>query len=133
MGLTTWIGERPRMADASVAKNYLSEEELDTLNRIVTMYLDFAEFQALNRRPMYMRDWIAKLDDFLKLSDREILTHAGTVSHKQALEKARLEYERFHREHLNDPSPVEGHFLEAVEELKRLEEPRGPSDEEGDQ
>jgi len=131
MGLTTWSGEKPRKADVEVAKNYLSEKELDVLNRIVTMYLEFAELQALNRKPMYMRDWISKLDDFLKLSDREILTHAGTVSHEQALDKAREEYEKFRREHLNDPSPVEGHFLEAVNELKQLEESRDPSDKEG--
>ena len=131
MGLTTWSGEKPRKADVEVAKNYLSEKELDTLNRIVTMYLEFAELQALNRKPMYMRDWISKLDDFLKLSDREILTHAGTVSHEQALDKVREEYEKFRRKHLNDPSPVEGHFLEAVKEIKQLEESREPSDKEG--
>ena len=131
MGLTTWSGEKPRKADVEVAKNYLSEKELDVLNRIVTMYLEFAELQALNRKPMHMRDWISKLDDFLKLSDREILTHAGTVSHEQALDKAREEYRKFHREHLNDLSPVEVHFLEAVNELKQLEESRGPSDKEG--
>lgn len=131
MGLTTWSGEKPRKADVEVAKNYLSEKELDVLNRIVTMYLEFAELQALNRKPMHMRDWISKLDDFLELSDREILTHAGTVSHEQALDKAREEYVKFRREHLNDPSPVEGHFLEVVKELKQLEESRDPSDKEG--
>lgn len=123
----------PRMADVRVAKNYLGKKGLDTLNRIVTMYLEFAELQALNRKPMYMRDWIAKLDDFLKLSDREILTHAGTVSHKQALDKAREEYEKFHREHRNDPSPVERHFLEAVKELQQLKESRDPSGKKGAQ
>ena len=131
MGLTTWSGEKPRKADVEVAKNYLSEKELDVLNRIVTMYLEFAELQALNRKPMHMRDWISKLDDFLKLSDREILTHAGTISHEQALDKAREDYEKFHLEHLNDPSPVEGHFLEAVNELKQLAKSRDPSDKEG--
>jgi len=133
MGLTTWSGEKPRKADAEVAKNYLSEKELDVLNRIVTMYLEFAELRALNRKPMHMRDWISKLDDFLKLSDREILIHAGSVSHEQAMDKAQEEYEKFRRKHLNDPSPVEGHFLEAVKELKQLEESRGPSDKEGSQ
>ena len=73
---------------------------------------------------MHMRDWISKLDDFLKVSDREILTHAGAVSHEQALDKARHEYEVFRGEHLNDPSPVEGHFLDAVEELKQVEASR---------
>ncbi len=132
MGLTTWSGGKPRKTDASVAKNYLNEDELDVLNRIVTMYLEFAELQALNRKPMYMRDWISKLDDFLKLSDREILSHAGTVSHEQALAKARQEYERFHREHLDDPSPVEGHFVEAVKKLKHMEKSKTLSDEDGD-
>jgi len=131
MGLTTWSGKKPRMADVSVAKNYLNEKELDTLNRIVTIYLEFAELQALNRKPMTMRNWIAKLDDFLKLSDRKVLFHAGTVSHEKALVKAREEYEKFRREHLNDPSPIEGHFLETVKELKKLEETRDLSDKEG--
>ncbi len=129
MGLTTWSGAKHQKTDVTIAKNYLSEEELDTLNRIVTMYLEFAELQALNRKPMAMRDWISKLDDFIELSDREILTHAGAVSHTHALDKAREEYEKFHQEHLNDPSPVEGHFLETVKELKQLEESKGPSDE----
>ena len=80
-----------------------------------------------------MRDWISKLDDFLKLSEREILTHAGTVSHEQALDKGREEYEKFRRKHLNDPSPVEGHFLEAVKELTQLEESRDSSDRESSQ
>ena len=131
MGLTSWSGNRLSKSDVEIAKNYLNERELEILNRIVTIYLDFAELQAFDRKPMYMRDWIAKLDDFLKLSGRELLDHAGTVSHEDAIEKARTEYEKFRREHLNDPSPVEGHFLEAVKELKQLEESRDPSDKEG--
>ncbi|MBL7173505.1 MAG: virulence RhuM family protein [Desulfobacteraceae bacterium] len=131
MGLTSWSGNRLSKSDVEIAKNYLNERELEILNRIVTIYLDFAELQAFDRKPMYMRDWIAKLDDFLKLSGRELLDHAGTVSHEHAIEKARTEYEKFRREHLNDPSPVEGHFLEAVKELKQLEESRDPSDKEG--
>ena len=123
MGLTTWKGDKPRKADVEIAKNYLDKEELDTLNRIVTIYLDFAELQALNRRPMYMRDWIAKLDDFLRMTDREILDHAGTVSHKEALTKASAEYERYRTEHLDDRSPVEEHFEVAVEGMKRLRRP----------
>ena len=133
MGLTMWRGDKPRMGDVSIAKNYLSERELDTLNRIVTMYLEFAELQALNRKPMTMRDWIVKLDDFLRLSERDILTHAGTVSHEQALARAREEYEKYRREHLNDPSPVEKHFLEAVKDVKQLEESKDPSGKEGSQ
>ena len=120
MGMTTWLGETPRKADAEVAKNYLNEKELDLLNRIVSMYLDFAELQALSRRPMYMRDWLEKLDDFLKLSGRDILTDAGKISHDEALAKAHAEYERYHQERINAPSEVELHCLEAIEEIKRI-------------
>lgn len=121
MGLTSWSGEKVRKADVSVAKNYLTQEELDTLNRIVTIYLEFAELQALDRKPMYMADWVAKLDDFLKISDRDILTHAGNVSHKEALENAHAEYNKYRQQRLNEPSPVEQHFLEAVNEIKQIE------------
>ena len=121
MGLTSWSGSRPRKADVSIAKNYLNAEEIDVLNRMVTAYLELAELQALSRKPMHMRDWIERLDDFLKMTGREILSHAGTVSHKDALVKAQAEYEVFHRKHLDDPSPVEEHFVEAVEHAKRLE------------
>jgi hypothetical protein len=121
MGLTSWTGARPKQADSEIAKNYLTVEELDTLNRLVTIYLDFAELQALNRKPMYMRDWIAKLDEFLKVSERDILTHAGRVSHEAAIEKARTEYEKFRRPMLEEPSPVERHFIEAVKEVNKLE------------
>jgi hypothetical protein len=89
MGLTTWAGDQPRQADAEIAKNYLRAEEIEALNRIVTAYLEFAELQALNRTPMYMRDWVTKLDDFLRLTGRELLTHAGSASHEEALRKAR--------------------------------------------
>ena len=110
MGLTSWSGGFPKRSDAEIAKNYLSSDELDTLNRIVSLYLDFAELQAQSHRPMYMRDWIQKLDDFLKLSGKELLAHAGTVS----AELARQKYEL---------SPVEIHFLENFEkEQKRLKE-----------
>lgn len=121
MGLTSWSGEKIRKADVSVAKNYLTQAELDTLNRIVTIYLEFAELQALDRKPMYMSDWVAKLDDFLKISDRDILTHAGLVSHKDALAKAHAEYEKYRQQHLSAPSPVEQHFLEAVNKTKQIE------------
>jgi hypothetical protein len=121
MGLTIWEGDKPRKPDVAIAKNYLSEKELEILNRIVTFYLEFAELQALDRKPMYMRDWIVKLDDFLKLSGRELLDHAGTVSHEQALEKAHAEYAVYRQQHLNAPSPVEKHFLEAVQAVADIE------------
>ncbi|MCK9362877.1 MAG: virulence RhuM family protein [Syntrophales bacterium] len=120
MGMTVWSGEAPRKADAEVAKNYLNEKELDLLNRIVSMYLDFAELQALGRHPMHMRDWLAKLDDFLKLSGRDILTDAGKITHDEALAKAHAEYELYHRELINATSEVELHCLEAIEEVKRI-------------
>jgi hypothetical protein len=120
MGLTSWSGERPRRSDVNVAKNYLAAEEINVLNRMVTAYLELAELQAINRKPMYMRDWVERFDDFLKMTGREILSHAGTVSHEDTLAKAQAEYDRYRQKHLNDPSPVEKHFIEAVEETKRL-------------
>ena len=126
MGLTSWSGAKPTKEDAEIAKNYLNHEELDTLNRIVTMYLDFAELQALNRKSMYMRDWISKLDDFLKISDRDVLTHAGRVSHDDAIQKAHAEYAKYRKPKLEEPSLVEGHFREAIEEAKKIEVDRKP-------
>ena len=119
MGMTSWIGDTPRKADAEVAKNYLNEQELDILNRIVNSYLEFAELRALTRKPMYMADWIAKLDDFLKLSGREILTHTGRIGHDEALAKANAEYERYRQARLAEPSQVERDFLEAAQQIER--------------
>jgi len=121
LGMTTWLGGKPTKEDAAIAKNYLRAEELEALNRIVTAYLEFAELRALNRRPMYMRDWIAKLEDFLRLSGREILTHAGKISHEQALRKAEREFEKYRVRELAQPSQVEKDFDEAV---KKLPKPR---------
>jgi len=121
MGLTAWTGARPTQADSEIAKNYLTLEELDTLNRLVTIYLDFAELQALSRKAMYMKNWISKLDEFLKISERDILQHAGKVSHEAAIEKVHAEYEKFRKQILEEPSLVERHFIEAVKEVKRLE------------
>jgi hypothetical protein len=126
MGLTSWSGAKPNKEDAQIAKNYLDHEELDTLNRIVTMYLDFAELQALNRKPMYMRDWISKLDDFLKISDRNVLIHAGQVSHDDAIQKAHAEYAKYRKPKLEEPSLVERHFREAIEEAKKIAAERKP-------
>ncbi len=120
MGMTNWVGTKPRKAEAVVAKNYLSPDELNALNRIVTAYLELAEVQALNRQPMYMRDWIGKLDDFLRLSGRGILKDAGRISHEQAAEKAEREFEKFHRAQLAEPSQAEKDFDAAVRELKKL-------------
>lgn len=95
MGLTSWRGEKPRKQDVSIAKNYLNEEELSALNNLVEQYLVFAEGQAKRRIPMYMNDWIEKLDGFLSLNDREILRDVGKVSHELAINFAENEYEKY--------------------------------------
>ena len=119
MGLTTWTGVMPKKSDAEFAKNYLSEDEIDTLNRIVSLYLDFAELQAKEHKPMYMKDWIAKLDDFLKLSGKDLLTHAGVISAEIAKEKADSEYAKFKERTQYQLSAVEIHFIEQFEEEQR--------------
>jgi hypothetical protein len=120
MGLTTWTGSRPRLAAAGFAKNYLTHEEIGTLNLIVSAYLDFAELQAHSRKPMTMREWIAKLDSFLKLSDRDLLAHAGTVSHDDALAKAQSEFDKFRAIEDKKPRPVDLDFENAIEQAKRI-------------
>ena len=121
MGLTTWSGAMPSKPEAEIAKNYLTHEEVKSLNRIVSLYLDFAEMQAEEHRPMYMKDWINILDDFLRISRKDILTHAGKISAKLAKEKADQEYDKFKERTKNNLSHVEIHFLENFErEQKRL-------------
>lgn len=123
MGLTSWTGALPKRTDAEIAKNYLSSEELDTLNRIVSLYLDFAELQAKSHKPMYMKDWIQKLDDFLKLSGKELLSHSGRISAELAKLKADTEYDKFKERTVYSLSPVEIHFLENFEkEQKKLKD-----------
>jgi hypothetical protein len=117
MGLTSWTGARPRKADVTVAKNYLNAGEVEALNRIVTAYLEFAELQAMNRKPMRMADWIKKLDDFLKLADHAILDHAGKIS----AQKAHGEYQTFAQNAAALPAPVDTHFADAISETKQLE------------
>lgn len=125
MGLTSWAnqskGGPPRKTDAVIAKNYLAEDELEALNRIVTAYLEFAELQAMSRKQMTMRNWIAKLDDFLRLGDRDVLTHAGRVTAEMAKLKGGQEYDRWHTRALEEPSVAERHFIEAVGKAKALE------------
>ena len=126
MGSTSWEGSRPRKSDAGVAKNYLQGEELEALNRIVTAYLEFAELQARNRKPMNMQEWIAKLDDFLRLSERDILTHAGKISHEAAIEIAERQYEQFSLKRLAEKSSVEMDFFESIRNIEKLK-PGRPS------
>lgn len=97
LGLTNFKGKYITTRDITIAKNYLSEDELKQLNLIVSMYLDFAELQATNGRLMKMQDWIQKLDDFLRVSEKELLTNVGKVSHKKAVEKAKIEYEKYRK------------------------------------
>jgi len=123
MGLTSWAGLLPKRTDAEIAKNYLTADEIDTLNRIVSLYLDFAELQAKSHTPMYMKDWVRKLDDFLRLSDRDLLTHAGKISAEIARKKADSEHEKFQSRVQYSLSPVEIHFIDQfLEQQKALAE-----------
>jgi hypothetical protein len=120
MGLTSWKGAKPRKPDVAIAKNYLTEEELKKLSLIVTQYLDFAELQALERRPMTMRDWIAKLDAFLRAGDREVLEHAGSVSAEEAKRAAELQFEKFDRQRCQvEDARADAQFADEVENLAR--------------
>jgi hypothetical protein len=101
MGLTNWKGTKPRKQDVVIAKNYLNEEELLALNNLAEQYLIFAEGQAMRKIPMHMKDWIEKLHGFLSLNDREILTHAGKISHQLAVEMAENEYEKYNQQAIN--------------------------------
>jgi hypothetical protein len=118
--LTTRPGGRVRKEDATIAKNYLTEDELQVLNRIVNLYIEYAELQALERKPMTMRDWITKLDEFLKISGRKLLDHAGKISHEAAVKKAELEFSKFRALEDTKPSQVEKHFDDTVKKLKQL-------------
>ena len=114
MGLTTWRGTKPRKQDASIAKNYLDENELAALNNLTEQYLVFAEGQAMRRIPMYMKDWIEKLHGFLQLNDRNILDHAGKISHHLAMEKAEVEYDKYNHAMKNK---IESDFDKATKHL----------------
>ena len=111
MGLTSFSGDFPSLKDISIAKNYLSGEELKVLNNLVSGYFDFAEINAIEHRPMYMNDYIEQLDNILSSGNRKLLTDSGTISHEQAIEKARAEYRKFQTENL---SPVEDAYLETI-------------------
>jgi hypothetical protein len=124
MGLTTWKNAPRgpiRKADVTVAKNYLTEEEIRELNRIITMYLDYAEDQARRRRPMHMANWVKKLDVFLEFNERNILTHAGKISQELAQEHAEREFGKYEakRRRLEATTPTSD-FDKAVEKMKRL-------------
>ena len=125
LGLTSFKGGKPTKQETEIAKNYLTEAELNILNRMVTAFLELAELQALNRKPMYMKDWIERLDDFLRMTGNEILDHAGTVSHQQMLKKTHAEYEKYKVLTANELSEAEKHFVAHLEkEAGRLRRSR---------
>ena len=119
MGLTSFTGIRPSRSDVAIAKNYLNTEELETLNRIVVAYLEFAEIQARSRHTMTMIDWIKKLDDFLKLGDHEVLTHAGHVTAEAARLKAEAEYTNYQRQIDTLPTQVEHDMIQVLEAVTK--------------
>ena len=121
MGLTSWEGKKIKRSDTEIAKNYLTQTELDALNKIVSAYLDIAEVRALAHEPMYMKDWLETIDDYLKMTRRDILTTKGRVTHKQAIDKAHAEYEKYRKKQDELLSPVERHFIESIKELETLE------------
>jgi hypothetical protein len=126
LGLTHIKGSKPTKQETEIAKNYLNEDELNVLNRMVTAYLELAELQALNRKPMYMKDWIERLDDFVRMTGNTILQHAGTVSHQQALKKANEEYEKYKVQTKNELSAAEKHFIKQIETTAKKLNPKKP-------
>ncbi len=115
MGLTNFKGNKPTKQEAEIAKNYLSADELTLLNRMVTAYIEIAEIQAMSKTPMYMKDWIARLDDFLKMTGKDILAHAGTISHEKAIQKVNEEYLSYKEKTKNELSKVEEDFIEHLD------------------
>ena len=116
MGLTTFKGDIPILSDVVIAKNYLSEEELKVLSNLVSGYFDFAEIQAIRHNPMYMEDYIKQLDTILSSTGEKVLTGAGTVSHEQAIEKAKSEYKKYQ---VKTISPVEREYLNALKQINK--------------
>jgi len=124
LGLTNWRGAVIRKQEVAIAKNYLTEPELAALNNLVEQYLIFAQGQAMRRVPMHMADWIKKLDGFLRLNERDILTHAGRISHEMAQAKAEREYERYRALADAQPRPVDADFERAAAQLQKLPRPK---------
>lgn len=118
LGLTSFAGTEPTRKEVVTGKNYLDEKELDILNRLVNSYLEFAELQARNGKLMKMADWTSKLDDFLRLSDYDVLSHAGNISHAQATQKAKQEYDKYRRVINAQPSKVDADLANALKQLQ---------------
>ena len=129
MGLTVFKGNHPKKDEVTVAKNYLDEKELNILNRITSAYLEFAELQAIRQIPMTMKDWIAKLDDFIKMTGSELLDNPGKISKLEAENKALAEYAKYKETIKDELSEVEKHFLASVKQTqKQLEQKNRKSD-----
>lgn len=125
MGLTNFSGDFPTAKDIGIAKNYLTEDELKVLNNIVSGYFDFAEIQAMRHNPMYMSDYVEHLDGLLKATGENVLESAGTVSHAQALEKAKAEYQKYQVQNL---SPVEEAYLQNIKQIEKTAKKKTESD-----
>ena len=126
MGLTTFTGDFPKKKDISIAKNYLTEDELKILNRLVSGYFEIAEMQAMKHKPMYMSDYVETLDNILKSTGEDVLKDAGKISHKKAMEKALSEYRKYQTENL---SPVEKDYLAEIKNIEKIAKKGGKADE----
>lgn len=120
MGLANFKGNKPTKQEAEIAKNYLSVDELTLLNRMVTAYIEIAEIQAMSKTPMYMKDWIARLDDFLKMTGKDILSHAGAISHEKAIQKVNEEYTTYKEKTKNELSRVEEDFIQYLDATVKI-------------
>jgi Virulence protein len=121
MGMTNCKGNLPIKSETEIAKNYLIEKEIFILDRLVSSYLDFAEIQALEENPMYMKDWIDQLDGFIKLAKKDILSHRGSVTHEEAMKKAHKEYDKYKNRISSELTDVEKHYLEEINILEKME------------
>ncbi|MEA1955220.1 MAG: virulence RhuM family protein [Campylobacterota bacterium] len=120
IGLTSFKGSKPTKKEVGITKNYLNEDELNLLNRMVTAYIEMAEIQAMDQTPMYMKDWIERLDDFLKMTGKDVLSHAGKISHDKAMKKANEEYLSYKEQTKNELSKVEEDFIKQIDTTAKI-------------
>ena len=121
MGLNTFNGNYPTLLDTTIAKNYLTNKELDVLNRIVSMYLDYAALQAIEERPMTMSDWVEELNYFLTMNRKDILNGNGKISHEKAMNHVKVEYNKYKNRIMLKPTEVELHYLESIKNLESID------------
>ena len=125
MGLTVTAGERPTKSEVKTAKNYLQENEISMLNRIVSAFFDVAELRAMQHQPMYMKDWVIELDDFAKRYGQGVLTNAGSVSHQDTIVRAEAEYKKYCKRMIDEPTPVEREYLSGIKSTQKKLEGKG--------